>query len=129
MKVFSVVVLFVLVSVVQAQTLPAAPKPHFDRIEWSLLAADGAARGLDVYSTHLASEGGGHDAELPGWIANHPATMAGYSGGVVLLQYYIARKLFKRGRRKWAYALAALDSGQTGYAVAHNLSLPHQKTR
>lgn len=124
MKVFSAVVLFVLVSAMRAQTLPEAPKPHLDRIEWSLLAADAAARGLDVYSTHWAESTGNKEGTLPGWIANHPPVMALYSGGVVAAQYYVARKLFKHGHRRLAYAITAADVSVTAPYAIHNLFLP-----
>lgn len=128
MKKLATCVLMLFVTRISAQVLSEAPAQHLDRTEWTLLAADAAARGLDVYSTHRASLGGGKDAELPGWIATHPPVMALYSGGVVAAQYYVARTLFRHHRQKWAYLLVAADAAQTAYAAGHNLSLT-QKMR
>lgn len=124
MKVFSALVLFVLAGAAQAQTLRDAPKPRLDKIEWSLLAADADARGLDVYSTHWAESAGNQEATLPGWIANHPPVMALYSGSIVAAQYFVARKLFARGHRKLAYAMTAADLSVTAPYAIHNLFLP-----
>ncbi len=107
-----------------AQTLPEAPKPHLDRTEWALLAADAGARGLDVYSTHWAESAGNKEATLPGWIANHTPVMVLYSGGIVAAQYYVARKLFAHHHRKWAYAMTAADISITAPFAVHNLFLP-----
>lgn len=124
MKVFSALVLFVLAGAAQAQTLREAPKPRLDKIEWSLLAADAGARGLDVYSTHWAESAGNKEATLPAWIANHPPVMALYSGGIVAAQYFVARKLFAHGHRRLAYAMTAADLSVTAPYAIHNLFLP-----
>jgi len=107
-----------------ARSLPEAPKPRLNKTEWSLLAADAAARGLDVYSTHWAESAGNKEGTLPGWIANHPPVMALYSGGSLAIQYYVARKLFAHGHRRWAYALTAADVSITAPSAVHNLLLP-----
>ncbi len=113
--------LFVLLlaSVASVQT----DRPRFDRTEWALLSADAAARGLDVYSTHRALSGGNREATLPGWIVNHPPVMAAYSGGIVLGQYYAARKLFPR-HRKLAHLITAADVSITAPFAIRNLYMP-----
>lgn len=115
--------LFVVFASIASGQVPDAPKPHFDRTEWALLAADAAARGLDVYSTHWAMKAGNTEAMLPGWIVNHPPVMAAYSGGIVLGQYYVARKLFPH-HRKLAHLITAVDVSVTAPFAVHNLSLP-----
>ena len=109
-------------SITRAQSAHDAPS-HLDRIEWSLLAADATTRGLDAYSTYRASQGGGHDAELPSCIAEHPAAMSAYSGGVVVLQYFLARSLFKHGHTRLAHLITAADVVQVGVAAGHNLTM------
>jgi hypothetical protein len=106
------------------QSLPDAPKPHLDRAEWSLLAVDAAARGLDVYSTHWAEQAGNKERVLPGFIANHPPVMVLYSGGMVAAQYWIARKLFAHHHRKLAYVMTTADVAITAPSAIHNLFLP-----
>ena len=118
-----ILLMLVLLGVGHAQ-LPEAPKPHFDKTEWALLATDAAARGLDVYSTHWAEQAGNKEGTLPGWIANHPPVMALYSGGVVYAQYWMARRLFAHGHKKWAYAVTAADISVTAPFAIHNLYLP-----
>lgn len=104
--------------------MPDAPKPHLDRLEWSLLATDAAARGLDVYSTHYATSRGAQETVLPGWIANHAPIMALYSGGEVAAQYWIARKLVAHHHRKLAYVVTMEDVAITAPSAIHNLFLP-----
>lgn len=116
--------LLVLLCVPVLAQLPEAPKPHPDKTEWALLATDAAARGLDVYSTHWAEQAGNKEGTLPGWIANHPPVMVLYSGGVVYAQYRVARWLFARHHRKWAYAVTAADISITAPFAVHNLYLP-----
>lgn len=106
------------------QSLPEAPKPHLDRLEWSLLAADAAARGLDIYSTHWAEQAGNKERVLPGFIANHTPMMALYSGGMVYAQYWIARKLVAHHHRKLAYVVTSADVAITAPSAIHNLFLP-----
>jgi hypothetical protein len=118
MKTLALFVLL-LASVASAQT----DRPRFDRTEWALLSADAAARGLDVYSTHRALSGGNREATLPGWIVNHPPVMAAYSGGIVLGQYYAARKLFPR-HRKLAHLITAADVSITAPFAIRNLYMP-----
>ncbi|HVJ07424.1 MAG TPA: hypothetical protein VM554_03515 [Acidisarcina sp.] len=108
-----------LASVASAQT----NTPRFDQTEWALLTADVAARGLDVYSTHRALSGGNREVTLPGWVVNHPPVMAVYSGGIVVGQYYAARKLFPR-HRKLAHLITAADVSITAPFAVRNLYMP-----
>ncbi len=112
------VFLLLLAPVASAQT-----NTRIDRTEWALLSADAAARGLDVYSTHWALSGGNREVTLPGWIVNHPPVMAAYSGGIVLGQYYAARKLFPR-HRKLAHLITAADVSITTPFAVRNLYMP-----
>jgi hypothetical protein len=98
-------------------------KPHIDKTEWALLAADASARSLDVYSTHWALKAGNKEGTLPGWIADHPPVMALYSGGMVAGQYFVARKLSPR-HRKLAHFITAMDITVTAPFAVHNLFLP-----
>ena len=116
--------LWILLLCVQAfGQLPEAPKPHLDKTEWALLAADAAVRGLDVYSTHWALQAGNKEGTLPGWIVNHPPVMALYGGSIVAAQYVAARKLSPR-HRKLAHLITALDVSVTAPFAVHNLFLP-----
>lgn len=117
MKILALLLLLVPVASAQTNT------PRIDRAEWALLAADASARGFDVYSTHRALSGGNQEATLPGWIVNHPPVMAAYSGGIVLGQYYVARKLTPR-HRKLAYLITAVDVSFTAPFAVRNLYMP-----
>lgn len=119
MKTFALLFLL-LVPVVSAQT----NTPRFDRTEWVLLSADAAARGLDVYSTRRALNGGNREQVLPGWIANHTPVMTAYSGSIVLTQYWAARKLFAHGHRRWAHVITAMDVSVTAPSAVHNMFMP-----
>lgn len=107
-----------------AQVLPEAPKPNLDRTEWTLLAADAAVRGLDVYSTHWALKAGNKEGTLPDWIVEHPPVMALYSGSIMVAQYFVARHLFNHGHRRLAHLITAADVSITGTYAVHNLFLP-----
>ena len=117
--------LLILVATTASAQVPAGPpKPKLDRVEWGLLVADAAARGLDVYSTHWAECAGNKEATLPGWIANHTSVMALYSGGEVAAQYWVAKKLTAHHHSKWAHALTVADVSVTLPFAVHNLFLP-----
>jgi hypothetical protein len=117
--------IFALVSMSAFGQVPDAPEPQnkFDKLEWTLLASDAAARGLDVYSTRWALNAGNKEAILPSWIVNHTSVMALYSGGIVAAQYFVARKLFPR-HRKIAHLITAIDVSVTSPFAVHNLLLP-----
>lgn len=124
MKTLTLCALIVCAASLSGQTLPDAPKPHLDRMEWSLLATDAAARSLDVYSTHRALQAGNKERVLPGFIANHPPVMAFYSGGMVFTQYWIARKLSAHHHSKLAHVVTAVDVALTAPSAIRNLFLP-----
>ena len=69
MKTIILCALMLCAAPLSGQALPDAPKPHLDRLEWSLLATDAAVRGLDVYSTHWAMQAGNKERVLPSFIA------------------------------------------------------------
>jgi hypothetical protein len=56
---------------------------------------------------------GGHEMVLPGFVAGHTTAMAAYSGGVVALQYWGARRLEARGPRRMAKWLLTVDATGT----------------
>ena len=124
MKTLILCALILCAASLSGQALPDAPKPHLDRLEWSLLATDAAVRGLDVYSTHWAMQAGNKERVLPGFIANHPPMMALYSAGMVAAQYWIARKLVAHHHRKLAYVVTSADVAITAPSAIHNLFLP-----
>lgn len=107
------------------QTPADAPRlPRFDKTEWTLLATDAAVRGLDVYSTHRMLWYGNREANMPVWIAKRPAAMSLFSGGIVMVQFCAARKLFAHHHRKWAYLVTAADISIDAPSAIHNLVLP-----
>ena len=103
---------------------PTQPKPTIDRTEWALLASAATARGLDVYTTREGL-GSQHMREkcLPNVIAGNTPGMMLYSGGIVVLDYLVARELSKHHHRKLAYILTAIDAGTTLPFAIHNETL------
>lgn len=124
MKPIYLFLLFLLTLPLAAEQLPEAPKPHFDRIDWTLLASDVGARALDTYSTRWSIENHNHEMFLPGFIANHTATMAAYSGGMVALDYFAARSLIRHHHHKVAKMLLAVDGIQVWPWAIRNLTMP-----
>jgi hypothetical protein len=116
-----VMILFLLTLPLGAQTLPDAPKPRTDRLEWSLLAADAGIRSFDVYSTHRMLQNGGHELLLPRAISNHVPAMAAYSAGAVALNWWVARRLERHGHRQLARIATMIDIGQDAPWAIHNL--------
>jgi hypothetical protein len=128
MKATASVLLALVAICARSQTSPAINRPeqgraHLDRLEWTLLAGDAAARGLDAYSTTRAVSRGAHEVFLPSPIADHAPAMAGYSAAEVGAQYWIARRLSSRHRRL-AHWIAAADISVTTPFAIHNLLLP-----
>ena len=111
------------------QTILDAPKPHFGRVETVLLASDAAVRGLDMYSTHLMLQNGGHEKVLPDFISHHVAVMALYSEGTVALQYWTARKLTAHHHAKLARFMTEIDIAEDVPGAVHNLWVhgPHER--
>lgn len=107
--------------------LPDAPKPHIDKAEIALLAADAGARALDVYSTHQMLQNGNRELFLPKVIASHPATMAAFSGGMVAMDYFAARRLERHRHKRMAHLATMIDAGSVLPWAIHNLYLPDNK--
>lgn len=115
-------------TIARCQTLPEAPKPHLDKTEWALLAADAGSRALDCYSTHQMLTRGYRELILPQAIADHAPVMALYSASAVAADSLIARRL-SRGHRRLARIVTMIDLGQDLPWAIHNLYLePRQKT-
>ena len=115
--------LMAMCSTAAAQVLPDAPKPQVDRLEWSLLAADGGVRVLDVYSTRRMLSQGNHEVLLPREIADHTWALSLYSAGMVGLQYGVARFLVKHRHRRLAHAVTMVDIGEEVGLDVDNLRL------
>jgi hypothetical protein len=97
-------------------------RPKLDKAEFALLAADAGSRALDVYSTHKMLESGYQEELLPGFIADHTGTMAAYSGGCVVVDWLVYRRL-REHHRKLAHVLTLVDIGQDVPWAIHNLYL------
>jgi hypothetical protein len=119
---------FGIIALVAEAQLPDAPKPHRNRVEFALLAADAASRGLDVYSTRRMIANGHKELFLPQAIAKRPAAMAAMEAGYLALQYWAARKLEKTHHRKLARIALAIDIGQDAPWAIRNLYLNREKT-
>lgn len=104
--------------------IPDAPKPHMDRTEMALLGALAGSRALDTYSTRAALSRGQHELTLPGFIVNHDASMAAFSAGSFALDWWVARRLERKGHPKLAHALTIIDIGQDLPWAIHNLTAP-----
>ena len=104
--------------------LPQAPKPqHFDKITWSLIAADASVRALDVYSTHQMIQRGYHELILPKAIADSTPRMAVYSGLCVLVNGFVASRLARHKHRRMADLYLAGDAAEDGVFAVRNLTL------
>jgi hypothetical protein len=107
-----------------SQTLPEAPKPHLDRIDWVLLASDAGARALDGYSTTQMLRYKNHEKVLPAFVANHAPTLAAFEGGMLTLNYFAARSLIRHRHPKLARILIAADSIEVFPSAIRNMTLP-----
>jgi hypothetical protein len=119
----------VLSVVVMGQLAKCQEAPRADRVEIGLLVADAASRGLDVYSTHRAQVEGYRELTLPECFARHPAAMEGLEGLDVAGQYWLARRLEKRGHWKLARAATLIDFGADLPSAVHNLYLAPKRAR
>ncbi len=119
--------LFVLMSApVFTQSLPDTPQPQppaLNRVDWALLAADAGARGLDVVSTKQMLSRGCQEQIMPDAIARNTPAMAVYSGGIVTLDWFVARELTRHHHHKLARAWIIADGGSTLGASIHNFTL------
>jgi hypothetical protein len=107
-----------------SQTLPEAPKPHFDRIDWALLASDAGARALDGYSTLKMLKNNNHEKFLPAFVVHDPPALAAFEGGMLTLNYFAARNLARHHHPKLAKAVIAADVIQVYPWAIHNLAMP-----
>lgn len=118
-----VVLAFILLAVDAAYgQLPEAPKA-MDRTEKVLLLSDVASRSLDVYSTRQMLNNGYREIVLPRFIADHTPVMAAYSGATVAADWWVARRLEKRGHLKLAHLATMVDIAQDAPWAIHNLYL------
>jgi hypothetical protein len=102
--------------------LPEAPKP-MDRAEKALLLADAGSRALDVYSTHAMLGQGYREIILPRFVADHSGVMAVYSSATVAADWWVARRLEKKGHLKLAHVATMIDVAQDAPWAIHNLFL------
>lgn len=121
-------ILIFLASTVAVAQIPDAPKPHADKVVWSLLAADASSRALDVYSTRQMLANGHHEIVLPKFIADHTPVMAAYSAGTVVMDYIVTRRLERHGHRTLARLATSIDIGQDAPWAVHNLFLKRLPT-
>ena len=110
-----------------AQTVPDAPKPQLDRIDWMLLATDAGGRALDTYSTRRSLCDGNREKFLPDLIVNHTGRLAAFEGGMVTLNYFAARSLIRRHHRKLARVMLVADALQVWPWAIRNLTMPKSR--
>jgi hypothetical protein len=117
-------ILSILAVAVDGQT-PTAPTPKLDKVEFSLLVADSASRGLDTWSTRRMLSRGDREDFLPQAIVNRTSTMLAYSEGTVAVDWLAMRWLNRRGKwgRRTARGILAADLGQNLFWGVHNLKL------
>jgi hypothetical protein len=120
--------LFVFTALAHASVapLPEAPKPqpHHDYLGISLLASEASLRTLDAYSTVRANRCTcNHETSLPQSWANHAPIMFGYSGGIVGVNWFVARELQRHGHNKLARIPYLIDIGREA-PLMHNFALP-----
>jgi len=106
-----------------ASTAPASPAHSATaptRADWTLLAADAAVRLNDTLSTTYALSHGWHEKFLPDAISHHEGVMAAYSSAVVAVDWMVARRLERRGHRRWARAWMLAEVAQDGWWGGRN---------
>jgi hypothetical protein len=108
----------------KAQMLPDSPKPQLDASDWALLASDAGARALDTYSTRWALKNGNREMFLPGFVANHTSMMVAFSGSMVTLNYFAAKRMVRHRHFIMARILLSADSLEVYPWAIHNLMLP-----
>ncbi len=94
---------------------------QFDRSERVGLKVDLAARHLDVVSTRLMLDRGGHEFFLPDWLSHHPSVMSAYGSSVVAIDRLIVQKLNAHGHRRLAQTWVWIDAGQDAFWATRNL--------
>jgi hypothetical protein len=116
-------------SAIVSAPAPAPVKPHFDRIDFALIASDVAVRTLDTYSTRRMLNQGNHELFLPDCISHSTPAMAAFSGAVVASNVLAARYLIHHHHPKLAKAMLAVDVAQDAPWAVHNLYLPNHRRR
>ncbi len=118
-------------------SLPAeTAKPRIDRLTWTLLAADGGARVLDVYSTRRmlrnnCSSGQimqgtstcNYEQNLPGFIANHASGLYAFEGVAWLSEFTATRLLVRHHHERLARFVPLISFLSTTSFAANNLTL------
>ncbi|HKF46833.1 MAG TPA: hypothetical protein VKB38_05700 [Terracidiphilus sp.] len=90
-------------------------------------ALDGAARGLDAYSTHRALEDtNNHEMILPGAIVRSQPALYASGVSIVLAEYVGCRLLTAHHRERLARWVPYVDVAAVLPFAVHNLSLPHR---
>ena len=117
------VILFLICCQLAHCQLPESPKPHTDRLELGLLAADASIRALDVYSTHQALANGNREMFLPAAIASRPAAMASLEALDIAGVWFVARRLEAHRHAKLAHLITMIDIAQDAPWAIHNLTL------
>lgn len=107
-----------------AQVPSEESKPRLDRVDWALLASDAGARALDTYSTQKMLSDRNREEFLPETVANNTALLATFEGGMVTLNYFVARNLVRHHHRKLARFVVVADMVQVYPWAIHNLTLP-----
>jgi len=100
----------------------SAEQSKFRKLDWALLGTDAGFRALDVYSTRQMLRRGNQEMFLPKAIAHNTPAMAGYSAGIVALNYLAMRRLERR-HPKLARLVPVLDICNDAPWAVHNLLL------
>lgn len=88
---------------------------------------DGAARGLDAYSTHRAlQDSNNQEMVLPGAIVKSQPALYGSGASIVLAEYLGCRLLSAHHHERIARWVPYVDAGAVMPFAVHNLSLPHR---
>lgn len=118
---------------VVAEGQETASTKHFPRIDWkqatkSGLLEDSIARGVDVYSTHLALSRGAHEMFLPAAIANHPAALASYQLATIETEHLLSHQLAKRHHPNLARSIDPMDRRSPRRLLGHPQLLATRNT-
>lgn len=99
--------------------------PRMTKTDWVLLTAQAGMRVDDTLVTRKNLNTGGREWILPNFIAGHTRTMATYSEGAVIGDWWLASQLRKHRQPKLATLYLALDLGQdTTETLYSHLSRP-----
>jgi hypothetical protein len=117
--------------------LPAeAARPRIDRLTWTILAADGAARALDAYSTRRMLRNNcnsnlqlagtstcNYEQNLPGFIANHASGLYAFEGASWISEFTVTRFLVRNHHSRMARFIPVVDFLSTTSFAVNNLTL------